>query len=451
MLSCWEALRYDEEAVCGHVVEMVFLVRGEIGDAFSSTAKWNNAGLESNGRRDSLVESLALELPSPNESIRGGPSTAEVMETDTDLLMPVPEESLLSGKVPRQCVRQVRARRTQPAGPGRNATDRGQEQCRSDDGGRAVVLGRRRGILREQSQNPIINAEYVIELEKIGTLRCPVQKCSTTRASTTTPALPRNVTSITKYGWKCRCCRVCFDWGSRTPGGDASSRWLQAAGQGLVVSNLSSSLLGGGPPGWLSAVCVTSIVQAPTHLLSKKLTQTPKSTPKSTPKPEEKIIPLALEGNHYVDGVGLSEHNLHQIKSLQTELASGNQSYSCNLSRHWTRTTEFWAVAGSNLDNSLDDVNLEPLATNGQDVVELRKKRQRNLQKLGIDVFLCGGVPSGPRTTKSGKNLRPRRLNRKTSQSEGTRRIRRYVLRQATVAVVFPCHRYIRQSCPPPL
>ncbi|XP_038116011.1 uncharacterized protein LOC6032484 isoform X2 [Culex quinquefasciatus] len=92
-----------------------------------------------------------LELPSPNESIRGGPSTAEVMETDTDLLMPVPEESLLSGKVPRQCVRPVRARRTQPAGPGRNATD--QEQCRSDDGGRAVVLGRRRGILREQSQS----------------------------------------------------------------------------------------------------------------------------------------------------------------------------------------------------------------------------------------------------------------------------------------------------------
>lgn len=30
MLSCWEALRYDEEAVCGHVVEMVFLVRGEV-------------------------------------------------------------------------------------------------------------------------------------------------------------------------------------------------------------------------------------------------------------------------------------------------------------------------------------------------------------------------------------------------------------------------------------
>uniref|UniRef100_A0A8D8H283 (northern house mosquito) hypothetical protein n=1 Tax=Culex pipiens TaxID=7175 RepID=A0A8D8H283_CULPI len=65
--------------------------------------------------------------------------------------------------------------------------------------------------------------------------------------------------------------------------------------------------------------------------------------------------------------------------------------------------------------------------------------------------FLCGAVLSGPRTTKSGKNLRPRRSNRKTSQSEGTRRIRRYVLRQATVAVVFPCHRYTCQSCPPPL
>ncbi|XP_052561922.1 uncharacterized protein LOC120430889 [Culex pipiens pallens] len=155
-------------------------------------------------------------------------------------------------------------------------------------------------------------------------------------------ALLRNVTSITKCSWKCRCCRVCFGWGSRTPGGGASSRWLPAAGQGLV-SNLSSSLPGGGPPGWLSAVGVTSIVQASPHLLPKKLTQTPISTPKSTPKPEEKIIPLALEGNHYVDGVCLSEHNLHQIKSLQAELASGNQSYSCNLSRHWTRTTEFWS------------------------------------------------------------------------------------------------------------
>ncbi|KAL1378628.1 hypothetical protein pipiens_015465 [Culex pipiens pipiens] len=42
------------------------------------------------------------------------------------------------------------------------------------------------------------------------------------------------------------------------------------------------------------------------------------------------------------------------------------------------------AVAGSNLDNSFDDVKLKPLVTNEQDVVALRKKRQRNLQKLGI-------------------------------------------------------------------
>jgi histone-lysine N-methyltransferase MLL3 len=33
------------------------------------------------------------------------------------------------------------------------------------------------------------------------------------------------VTSIPKYGWKCRCCRVCGDCGSRTPGAGLSSRW----------------------------------------------------------------------------------------------------------------------------------------------------------------------------------------------------------------------------------
>lgn len=33
------------------------------------------------------------------------------------------------------------------------------------------------------------------------------------------------VTSIPKYGWKCKCCRVCTDCGSRTPGAGLSSRW----------------------------------------------------------------------------------------------------------------------------------------------------------------------------------------------------------------------------------
>lgn len=33
------------------------------------------------------------------------------------------------------------------------------------------------------------------------------------------------MTTIPKYGWKCRCCRVCSDCGARSPGAGASSRW----------------------------------------------------------------------------------------------------------------------------------------------------------------------------------------------------------------------------------
>lgn len=33
--------------------------------------------------------------------------------------------------------------------------------------------------------------------------------------------------TVPKIGWKCRCCRVCVDCGSRSPGAGASSRWHQ--------------------------------------------------------------------------------------------------------------------------------------------------------------------------------------------------------------------------------
>ncbi|KAL1378629.1 hypothetical protein pipiens_015466 [Culex pipiens pipiens] len=95
-----------------------------------------------------------------DKSIRGGPSsasssvvTAEIMETDTDLLMPVPEESpYFPEKYPGKvcaCARSANAASWARA----KWTDRGQEQCQIDGGGRAVVLGRRRGILRAQSQS----------------------------------------------------------------------------------------------------------------------------------------------------------------------------------------------------------------------------------------------------------------------------------------------------------
>ncbi|XP_039444858.1 uncharacterized protein LOC120424734 [Culex pipiens pallens] len=119
----------------------------------------------------------------------------------------------------------------------------------------------------------------------------------------------------------CRCCRVCFEWGSRTPGGGASSRWLPAAGQG--------------PRQYPRLSPLQRAQSAPNQIAAGRVG---KRKPKLQLQP-----PPALDKN---DGV------LAAIES---------------------------AVAGSNLDNSFDDVKLEPLVTNEQDVVELR-----NLQKLGI-------------------------------------------------------------------
>ncbi|KAL9698856.1 hypothetical protein quinque_002297 [Culex quinquefasciatus] len=176
------------------------------------------------------------------------------METDTDLLMPVPEESpYFPEKYPGKvcaCARSANAASWARA----KWTDRGQEQCQIDGGGLAVVLGRRRGILRAQSQCP----------------KLFYYPCIAAAGGTTTK---RDVDSEVR----------------------------------LDVPVLSVGKRG-------------------------------KRKPKLQLQP-----PPALDKN---DGV------LAAIES---------------------------AVAGSNLDNSFDDVKLEPLVTNEQDVVELR-----NLQKLGI-------------------------------------------------------------------
>lgn len=143
---------------------------------------------------------------------------------------------------------------------------------------------------------------------------------------------------------------------------------------------------------------------------------------------------LALDGNHYVDGVCLSEHGLAQIKSLQLDSARKRRP------KHKVNADPTIAdkeagilaaiesvVAGSSHDNSLEDVKVEPLDpkeeaeiykdgmvwdradasppegftlyTTEQGTVVLRKKRQRNLQKLGI-----GGFNVRNRTLKSLSN-----------------------------------------------
>lgn len=143
---------------------------------------------------------------------------------------------------------------------------------------------------------------------------------------------------------------------------------------------------------------------------------------------------LGLDGNHYLDGVCLSEHGLRQIKSLQIDL--GRKKRKNKLIIEPTSADKEASilaaiesvVAGSSLDNSLEDMKVEPmdprdeaemykdgmiwdrsdssppegftLCTTDQGVIVLRKRRQRNLQKLGI-----GGFSVRNRQVKSGKEV----------------------------------------------
>ncbi|XP_038110096.1 histone-lysine N-methyltransferase 2C isoform X3 [Culex quinquefasciatus] len=272
---------------------------------------------------------------------------------------------------------------------------------------------------------------------------------------------------VPQGNWKCKWCAICLKCGTNDPGYNCA--WLNNYSEcGPCASQVSCPCCGEGYADgeliiqcnqcerWLHCGCdqIKSENEAercaedgyncllcrphdqpPPHLVpKKKLTQTPISTPKSTPKPEEKIIPLALEGNHYVDGVCLSEHGLHQIKSLQAEFGKrGKRKPKLQLQPPPPLDKDDGilaaiesVVAGSSLDNSFDDVKLEPLdpreeaeiykdgmvwndpvppegfalVTNEQGVVVLRKKRQRNLQKLGIGGFF---VRNRAVRTKDGK------------------------------------------------
>lgn len=159
----------------------------------------------------------------------------------------------------------------------------------------------------------------------------------------------------------------------------------------------------------------------PPHLRPKKK-QLEKSSKPISSKNDEDSVPLALEGSHYVDGVYLSEHGLHQIKSLQAELSRQKAKRKPkNLPEPPVVDKDAGimaaiesVVASSSLDNSFEDVKMEMMdpkdeaeiykdgmpwpssepppegftcVTNEQGASVLRKKRQRNLQKLGIGGF----------------------------------------------------------------
>lgn len=173
----------------------------------------------------------------------------------------------------------------------------------------------------------------------------------------------------------------------------------------------------------------------PPHLmpLKKSLPQpnvksiTTPTTPKITDDTQDPSPVFGLEGNHLMDGVFLSGNGLMQIKSLQMELVRKKRKtklvaiepppiMSAKDQEAGIMAAIESVVAGSSLDNSLEEIKLEPLdpreeaeiyrdgmvwdrtessppegftlCTNEQGVVVLRKKRQRNLQKLGIGGFV---------------------------------------------------------------
>lgn len=136
----------------------------------------------------------------------------------------------------------------------------------------------------------------------------------------------------------------------------------------------------------------------------------------------------ALDSSHFVDGVYLSEHGLQFIKTLQTEpkRAKRRPKVNVELDKDAGILAAIESVVAGSADNSIEDVKMEPMDPNeeaqiykdgmiwsnsepapegfslftsetGQ--VILRKKRQRNLQKLGI-----GGFSVRNRAVRTTKN-----------------------------------------------
>lgn len=169
----------------------------------------------------------------------------------------------------------------------------------------------------------------------------------------------------------------------------------------------------------------------PPHLIpAKKSTQnhanakaiTPTSIKSMCDDSQETSLSYQIDGNHMLDGVYLSETGLSQIKSLQMELVRKKRKNKISTVEPPPVKDKDAAimaaietvVAGGSLDNSLEKIEpLDPreeqeiykdgmiwdktdsappegfaLFTNEQGVVLLRKKRQRNLQKLGIGGFV---------------------------------------------------------------
>uniref|UniRef100_A0A182TGZ4 PHD-type domain-containing protein n=1 Tax=Anopheles melas TaxID=34690 RepID=A0A182TGZ4_9DIPT len=284
--------------------------------------------------------------------------------------------------------------------------------------------------------------------------------------------------------WKCKWCAMCLKCGANSPGFNCA--WMNAYTECGPCASQSScpSCSEGYAEGeliiqchqcerWLHCGCDQIKTEAdaercaeegytcvgcrptdqpPPHLVPKRKSSTAtvpaiaaaaaaasaltaSALAKLSAKQEERIAPLALEGNHYLDGVCLSEHGLHQIKALQAEFGKRGKRKP-KLPPVEPQAAEKDAgilaaiesvVAGSSHDNSLEEMRLEPLDpreeaeiykdgmvwndptppegfalfTTETGTVVLRKKRQRNLQKLGIGGFF---VRNRGIRTKDGKD-----------------------------------------------
>lgn len=269
--------------------------------------------------------------------------------------------------------------------------------------------------------------------------------------------------------WKCKWCAMCQKCGTNTPG--VNCTWQNSftecgpcASQSHCAS-CSESYADGeliiqctNCDRWLHCLCDSIHNEDEAERCAdegyKCLLCRPKDAPPPHLVPKKKVAPLilpnlkaivgppsakslddtpehgpsfVLDGNHFVDGVCLSESGMQQIKSLQMELVRKkrkNKLLSIEPPPVMTSAKDQEAgimaaiesvVAGSSLDNSLEDIKLEPLdpreeaemykdgmvwdradssppegftlCTTDNGTVVLRKKRQRNLQKLGIGGF----------------------------------------------------------------
>lgn len=172
--------------------------------------------------------------------------------------------------------------------------------------------------------------------------------------------------------------------------------------------------------GYICVICRPKDIPPP-HLQIKKKnpfssTQLPQLKDE-LPDDTENVISIALESSHYIDGIYLSELGLQQIKSLQTEPKRAKRKPKVNPENEKDAAilAAIESVVAGSADNSMEDgIKMElmdpneeaqiykdgmewsstdpapdgfSLFTTETGQVLLRKKRQRNLQKLGIGGF----------------------------------------------------------------